>query len=418
MSVSMTHRTIASNILTSLVAFVGLAGCAQIVVPAGGDAAVDVHVPEASVADVQRPDGHPDVPPIVDVPPFMTAPHEPFPEIPDQGGTRLVHPHIVVITYADDTSRSDDEDYAAWMVHSDWLTNVGREYGVTAGDIVANVRLTQNAPIMTSSTTIEHVLGSGVLDGTFPQPTAGLTDTIYVVFFPSTSTIQLTDMGTTSTSCSEFLGYHSSFRVGTAVVPYAVVATCPDVGNPTQNLQVTVSHELIEAATDLDPLGMPALQFTLDTQSAWIALGGEVADLCEGDDLFDGTHWAARVWSNQAVRTGSSDPCVPLDTSQPYFNVSSSPDASRAVNPGDTVVFPLVGWSTARMADWDLALTPTGTLVAPMSLSTMRMNNGRTATVTVNVPMDAPSGSYAGILVYSMRSGTDYHVWPLLLYVQ
>ena len=44
------------------------------------------------------------------------------------------------------------------------------------------------------------------------------------------------------------------------------------------------SHEIIEAATDPIPGNNPAFQVT-DPSNSWIALGGEVADLCSrGDD--------------------------------------------------------------------------------------------------------------------------------------
>lgn len=410
----------AMRFLLTLGVLATLAGCAQTVTPfADGSPDAGTRDVFSLIPDVTSPDiVLVDTPPPVDVQMFVPAMHEPFPPIPDQGGNRIGHPQIVVITYADDPNRDEAEAYNAWMAHSTWLTAVGREYGITGADVLANVRFTTNAPTMTSSAEIERFLANGIQNGTLPRPMTALGDALYVVYFPATTTITLTSFGQTSTSCVEFAGYHESFAVGTETAAYAAIPSCPDSGmDPTQLLEVSTSHELIEAATDAHPDHEPAFQFAQDSQSAWLVLGGEVADLCIGEDYIDGTRWAARVWSNAAALAGT-DPCIPIDPTRTYFNVSSSPDQIRVAAAGDTVTFPIVGWSTGRVADWTLQLAPTGTLMAPMRVTPTRMNNGRTGTVTVNVPRDAPSGSYVGVLVYSMRSPSDFHVWPLAVIVQ
>ncbi|MEI8259275.1 MAG: hypothetical protein WCJ30_26705, partial [Deltaproteobacteria bacterium] len=112
------------------------------------------------------------------------------------------------------------------------------------------------------------------------------------------------------------------------------------------------------------------------------------------------------------------DPCLPTDTSRPYFNVSTTPDEARAVMPGETVTFPIVGWSTAPIPAWTVtAYAALGSFTPTARVSPGRMNNGVAGTVTVNIPASAPSGSYAGILLYSERSSTDHRYYPLVVYV-
>ena len=57
-----------------------------------------------------------------------SAPHEPFPQVPNQGGPRLVNPALITVTFKGDTRHTEFESYATWLVASSWLTTVGAEY--------------------------------------------------------------------------------------------------------------------------------------------------------------------------------------------------------------------------------------------------------------------------------------------------
>ncbi len=377
---------------------------------------VDVRPFDTGPGDVGPQDRAP--PP--DVQPFRTATHEPFPTVPDQGGARIASPQVIVITYAEDPGARDDEAYVEWMMHSDWLTTVGREWGVTTGSVVGNIRLPQPAPVSVTNSEIERFLSRGVADHTLPQPASGLADAVYIVFYPEVTTITLDVLGQSSTSCAEFGGYHETFVTGGQTVAYAAIPTCasPPPGlTMLESIQVATSHELIEAATDAHPLADAAWALGPETTSGWIVFGGEVADLCVDVDWRDATHIATRVWSNTRAAAGL-DPCVPTETSRPYFNVSTTPDEARAVMPGQTVTFPIIGWSSAPVSNWTVsAYAGIGNMMPSVRVTPGRMNNGVTGTVTVNIPADAPSGSYAGIVVYSERSSSDHHMYPLAVYV-
>lgn len=415
-------------VLVLVASFATLAACgARTVDPFADGASTDTPQRDAGPArDGEPGDAVPprdvsyDSPPPVDAQPFRTAIHEAFPTIPDQGGTRIASPQVVVVTYADDPNAADDEAYVAWMMHSEWLTTVGREWGVSGGAVVADLRLAQTAPTTITNRDLEQFLGRSIADHSLPQPATGLADAVYIVFFPESTTITLELDGQVSTSCLEFGGYHETFTAGSQTVAYAAIPTCAS-GSPglttLETVQVATSHELIEAATDAHPLAMPAFQMGPDTTSGWVVLGGEVADLCLDADWRDATHIATRVWSNSRAALGQ-DPCIPTDTTRPYYNVSTSPDEIRSVSPGETVTFPIVGWSTTPVPSWTVnAYAGLGTLTPSTTVSPARMNNGVTGTVTVNIPRDALSGSYAGIIVTSERSPTDRHYYPLVVFV-
>src|SRR5262245_1684496 len=61
---------------------------------------------------------------------FVTADHEPFPQLENAGGPILEHAQLVTVTYPDYPYTADVEAFGDWVVGSDWLTIVGAEYGV------------------------------------------------------------------------------------------------------------------------------------------------------------------------------------------------------------------------------------------------------------------------------------------------
>jgi hypothetical protein len=154
----------------------------------------------------------------------------------------------------------------------------------------------------------------------------------------------------------------------------------------------------------------------VDATNPWTFCFGEVADLCYLSPDYvdsDGGFTAARVWSNSAALLGTGDPCIPIPTGDVYRSVSVDPGTTAIVMASDvqnqsvTLTFTVTGWSQAAVPDWNLRTYPTGeeTFVPGVLLnggtSAVTMNNGKTATLTVTVPKGTPSGSYAGVTLYS-----------------
>jgi hypothetical protein len=362
-------------------------------------------------------------------PPFVIATHGAAPIVPDQGGPRMAHPELVVITYADDPYRSIEEAHASWLVTSSWLTSVGQEYGIGAGAILGTVHL-GNAPASTSDRDIESFLGSGIASRSLPRSADGtLGNVVYVVYFPEQTLVTWSANG--STSCSSFDGFHNSATTsGGETFTYAVINSCAG-SDPTltlvENSEVTVAHEVIEAATDAQPLATPAFELMRTDSSPWLLVGGELADLCAlrvGPWAYPryGSFVTALVWSNAAARANDRDPCIPEDASAPYDSVAVTPSTLQPIQPGGSVTFDLAGWSTARVPTWQVTATPapaSATMFMPsVSIDHASMNNGDHATLTVFAPPSAGSQTYALIYVaISVSGSTNADAVPVGVFV-
>jgi hypothetical protein len=358
---------------------------------------------------------------------FVTAAHPPLPIVPDQGGPRLTHPQIIVVTYADDPNRGVIEDHARWMVSSPWLTTVAGEYGVGAASLVGVVVRTEPSPDVIDDAEIRAALEADVSAGVLPRPPGGsLANAVYLFYFPRhTSVTEGIATSMLAHSCEQFLGYHYEGSVRGEPVAYAVIADCPPAADVTalESLEETAGHELVEAATDPMPVSHPAWAFGQMSLSPWLAVGPELADLCAlragtTSHYFEGGFANARIWSNAAAARGDRDPCLP-DTGAIYASIAIAPDTAQPVTAGGSVTFDIVGWSTGPAASWGLYAmgTSTGTFTPTADLSVTTSNNGERATLTVGAPPSTPSGSFGLVMVDVVRSASDYEAFPVLVYV-
>lgn len=360
--------------------------------------------------------------------PFEIAPHAAPMPVPRQSGPIMAHPQMVVITYADEPARAEIESDAAWLASSDWLATTGGEYGVGAATVLANVHLTANAPSVTSNDEIIAMLVAGIADHTFPAASDGTYDEVlYMVYFPESTRIH--DANGLGDSCQSYGGYHYEAQTQDGhPFSYAVLPTCRGF-SPALTLresqEVSAAHELFEAATDPLPLTMPAWEFSESTfsPSPWLFVGAEIADLCAlrvSSDVFvrDAGHVAPRIWSNAAAAANDRDPCQPADPAVPYSMVSVSPDTIVSATAGQTVTYTLTAWTSRPAPDFGLyAAVGGGTFNPPVSVSRTTVNNGDTATLTVDVPAGTPSQSYVLVYLEVVHSTSDYDSIPLVVYV-
>ncbi len=343
---------------------------------------------------------------------FVIAPHNPLPQVPDNGESVIAHPAAVLISYAG--YPYDVAGYAESLLQSSWMSAVGLDYGVGLGTVAANTVLDGGAPAAITDAQITDLIAALIFDGGVPKPTSS---TIYFATYPQNTVI--TSSG--STSCQQFGGYHSHFLLdGGSTVVYAVLATCPGGQGSIQTtqdlLQIDFSHELIEAATDPIP-APPRTGFAIiDPYNPWTYSYGEVADLCEVAPAYvdpDGGWQATRVWSNHAASVGAGSPCIPSPPGEIYYSVSVDPDTIAIVDAGSqdqTITFQVTGWSTGPMDNWALyAMTNGyGTFGPSVQLDSssypIPMNNGITATMSVLIPGGTGAGNLAGIALYSYVS--------------
>src|SRR5439155_25268008 len=97
------------------------------------------------------------------------------------------------------------KDFLAKIQSSSYVATAGAEYGVGAATLLPEIDLSEAAASSTTDSDIEQWLRSKLEagDGVFPQPDV---NTIYVMFYPTSTTIDLVGFGT---SCQAFGGYHA-----------------------------------------------------------------------------------------------------------------------------------------------------------------------------------------------------------------
>jgi hypothetical protein len=90
--------------------------------------------------------------------------------------------------------------------------------GAASVEVAATARNADAAPATITDDQIVDLVYAGLGDHTLPAPAA---DTLYMVFFPSTTTIT----AGSERSCVDFGGYHGSAR-NDIELAYAVIASC------------------------------------------------------------------------------------------------------------------------------------------------------------------------------------------------
>ena len=294
--------------------------------------ATDAASPADADALAAGPDAAPDAAP-TDVP-FVMADHPAAPQVQKGKGGVLLHPHARVVTFDGDPQRTGAEAFVADLAGSAYWTAATAEYGV--GDLVVDAPI-HLALVPTPSVTDAEV--EAFLVDQFATQTAqwGAPDpaTIYVVVYPLGVTITWPESN--GVSCKDFGGYHGMPYNHPLKVPFAVIPACPGFAGPGEDLahvyMRTVSHELLEAATDPDVFTAPAWSKVDPAHAGWGTVAGasEIGDLCTFAEV-DIYPWpnqdyiSERAWSNLAAAAGH-DPCQPTPNADPYFNAApETPD--------------------------------------------------------------------------------------------
>jgi hypothetical protein len=270
----------------------------------------------------------PAAPPGTENPPPPAAPVRPdVRQLTKLSGPVMTKPVVVPIFWGDDPDRERTEQLLASLPGSSYWQLL-QEYGVGDISIAPSVTVAATSPASYSLNDVESTISAftAANDGT----------QIYALMLPKTTTVTNTDG---SPFCNAGLGYHMTGTQGGSEFIYAVNAHC---GGTFDGFAVTVTHELMEAATDPYPLTNPAWA---GTDAGHIGFRGEIGDLCDfggsltgmGAPLF-GTR-VERVFSNAKAAKGG-DPCAP-DVNLPYF--VASPVPSDDVTVSDFILGPTPG---------------------------------------------------------------------------
>ncbi|HEX7841531.1 MAG TPA: hypothetical protein VF469_28865 [Kofleriaceae bacterium] len=338
----------------------------------------------------------------------------PLPQVTSFGGPIMAHPQLVPIFYNDDPDATTLTSFSRWLVTSDWLAEVGTEYGVGPGSVLGTVQLPMPAPTSITDAQVVDMVFQGVTSGSLPRPADGnLGDVLYVLHLPA----QTVETAGDESSCVDFGGYHGAARRNGVELSYAVIATCPQNHRGLTNAEfreLVLSHELIEAATDPLPGNHPAYVLN-DRTSPWSSTGGEVGDLCElsGQQVWrDSGYVVQRSWSNIAAESG--DPCVPVPANTVYFNLKVGGMFPPRIPAGGHQTVQITGWSTGKMADWTVEAAPARSGEVTLALGATQLNAGKTTTLDVAFPATAQPGDIALFYLFSvLPDQKTYEVLPM-----
>jgi hypothetical protein len=375
----------------------------------------------------------------------------PFPPVTALGGPVVTVPKVVSITFSGDTLASQLATFGSSVASSSYWDTIRAGYCVNAscvGDGPAGTSVLLNtAPsnAYTDSTSggassLQTFLKGLITTGQVPAPDA---NTVYTLYFPSTTTISQDG----AASCQSFDGYHNFMTMGSQTVVYAVVAECPPPSTPPisllQNTTITASHELIEASTD--PSSTSATRgFNLDLAKpatwGWADVqGSEIADLCDDpfglgqDETTEDGFMVQRIWSMDNAAAGKN-PCVPIPSGEVYFNAYSK-DSVVILDVGQSKTIEVDALADGAMAPWTVIAQdwtdPTGatqylTFTIQGGTSTalgpqIQVKSGDRIQLTVTMvadPVNAQNGEGDAVLVSAngtSATATAAHFWPFVV---
>jgi hypothetical protein len=385
-------------------------------------------------------------PPAAPYPAFTPA----VPKLLNGGGAILKSPVFVTITWPGDPNADAFEKLGdAIGATSYWSTTVS-EYGVgPASSGAANhVRMTSALPTALKGTDVETLVTTNATNGTWPAQTP---DTLYVMYLPSTTSIDLGD-GSGDACASGTGGYHDNIKSAGRDIPYAVVLQCPSTG--LDDATVTASHEMAEASTDTLPSTTQAYAGVDDAHYAWDlmqAFQDEDGDMCEMYEDYlvhvpEMPYAVQRLWSDKSAAAGHA-PCVPAPTGA-YFNATPlgamsdlvldmssqqgsatqkaggyqiAVGASRAIEVGFYSDAPSEAWTLSAIEVDPFATSGSGdpfaaaaTSLLDLSLDKTSGKNGDKATLTVKVKTAAAPTKGRLVLLVS-KLGAQTHYMPMLV---
>lgn len=348
------------------------------------------------------------------------GPHPAVPQVKNQGGPVMTAPNVIPIFFGMDADQSQLEGFMKQLAASAFWGQATTEYGVGALTVGSSIVVSDTPPTSIDVAGIDSWLEGYVgSDAGWPPVT---TNTIFAVFYPDATTISDPLFGT---SCTDFNGFHYEGASNTNLV-YVVVPRCEAAGALTgiDGLTATLSHELVEAATDPLLVNSPAWAYADDDHLIWsFTPGAEIADMCalepQSFEKLVGSFYVQRPWSNASALAGH-DPCVPV-LSQPYFN--AAPVLTNDVNIafdmhyvatkgvqvpiGMSRTVPVQLFSDAPTADWMVQAIDT-TTPPGLTFSWDRQTGNNGDTLHLTITRTAMSSSE---IIFESTSGSTINLW-------
>ena len=364
-------------------------------------------------------------------PPAATSPFD-LPTVVNAGGPVLAAPRVQPIYFPGFAFQTDIDTFLSKLPGSSYWPTAVSEYGVGDLTIKPSVVTSVSSGTAQSDATMAGLLAQVfAADGAALGPPSG--DTIYLLMFPSTTTI--TAQGQVMCGDSAPSGYHTEFSLNGTNVAGVILPSCPNYAGDTtltgvQALTPTISHEVIESATDPLTTTQPAYSDVDDRHAIWsVAInGGEIADLCENEtpDLIspdDIGYPVQRVWSNAAADAGQS-PCVPVPPGELFFiAVPSLPDLVAVTRGGKSFSVPAITATVGAQASVSVTMHSENNGVASWGVGALEYHSdnasvpqptavkgltGQTLNVSV-VPNEVASGLFP--LIIASVNQNALHFW-------
>jgi hypothetical protein len=338
------------------------------------------------------------------------APHPGMPQIPNNGGVVLHDPVIVTVTFPGDDLEAQLQKFDDEVGSLQWWSTVHAGYGVGPATGGGHVSIPDALPAAMSDTDVETWLAAQITSGVLPAPTD---QSIYALYVPASTTINIgADQGG-GTSCQDFLGYHDAISVlwngATIPVAYAVINRCGDIDQVTE----TASHEFTEASTDPHPFASSAA-YVFIAETPWTTAGGENGDMCSMVSGVTEAGWSlTRVWNNPAAAEGSQ-PCLPVPMQAqmlPYFNAGVVHDTLSAT-PGQTVTTEVDCYSFGPLpGDMTLVAQPYSKSNLAITFDKPTCTNGDKVTMTIAVSATAKKGTDYHYTLLAQLDQQNAHLW-------
>ena len=358
------------------------------------------------------------------------GPHPDVPQVQDYGGPTLTAPNVIPIFFQNDSEQSQIEDFLKQLAASPFWAEATKEYAVGALTVGKSIVVTDTPPTNIDYTQIETWL-EGYVDADAGWPPV-VTNNIYTVFYPSSTTITL---GSYGTSCHGFGGFHSQALPETGPgITYAVLPRCSSLGVSITGFDALtsgLSHELIEASTD-PQASFPAYSYVDEDHMVWNLMPlGEIGDMCayepQSYQRLVGSYMVQRPWSNASAKAGH-DPCVPV-LSAPYFNSApvltdtvtldyygqQVPTYGVKIPLGQSKTIPVQLFSDAPTSDWtvqafDSTYNTGKAAQLQFSWDKQSGNNGDTVNLTIT---RVGNGAYNGteFMIWSQHGTSVANLW-------
>jgi hypothetical protein len=378
----------------------------------------------------------------------------PFPPVTSHGGTVLTAPDVVTVTFSADTLAPELASFGSSVASSSYWDTVRAGYCIGAmciGDGPAGTAVALTTAAAASYTdssqgaasTLQTELASLITGNQVPAPTA---NTVYMLYFPATTTITLDG----AASCSSFYGYHNQMTLSGQTIVYSVIPECPapSMSPPItllQNTTITASHEIVESSSDgVFTANTGGFYLDESTSASWawgdVQGGFEIADLCVDpfglaqDETTESGFTVQRIWSIDQAAAGKN-PCVPIPAGEVYFSAFPTTEVVQ-LDVGMSQTIEVDALADGAMAPWtllpqDWTLSSNNATYLSFSIQGVTTPDGGTPqtqvqsgdqiqlTVTLLAdPGSTPNGEADGVLVSAngtQTTATKVHFWPFVV---